>query len=341
MPAFVSRWMTVAAAVPGVSHEKKGESCQDAVHAIRQDGVTVLALADGAGSVRYARQGAGCATRCGGDWSSRSFDALWAMEPAEIAISVVQQTLERFQPLARELSAATRDLASTLAFVAVKQGRYIAGNLGDGVIGCERQGQLDVLCHPRRGEFANQTYFLTSDFAARCFEIKKGDSRDVTAFSLMSDGAAEAFYQRRDKTLGRGVQQVSRWLEQYPASQIARQLEVNLREQVRERTDDDCSLAVLRHLSFPLDALRAKPLAYQTDFLGCGSVVGTRNRFHVLQGMVCENTDDLAIAALVRSGKMTQKTARKHVQALSTLMEATPDCSIAATAFLNPIPGKC
>jgi len=169
--------MTVAAAVPGVSHEKKGESCQDAVHTIRQDGVTVLALADGAGSVRYARQGAECATRCACDWISRSFDALWDMEPAEIAVSVVQQALERLQPLARELSAAPRDLASTLAFVAVKRERYIVGNLGDGVIGCERRGQLDVLCHPRRGEFANQTYFLTSDFAARCFEIKKGTAR--------------------------------------------------------------------------------------------------------------------------------------------------------------------
>lgn len=325
MPAFVSRWMTVAAAVPGVSHEKKGESCQDAVHTIRQDGVTVLALADGAGSVRYARQGAECATRCACDWISRSFDALWDMEPAEIAVSVVQQALERLQPLARELSAAPRDLASTLAFVAVKRERYIVGNLGDGVIGCERWGQLDVLCHPRRGEFANQTYFLTSDFAARCFEIKKGDSRDVTAFSLMSDGAAEAFYQRRDKSLGRGVQQVSRWLEQYPASQIARQLEVNLREQVRARTDDDCSLAVLRYLSFPLDALRAKTAAYHSDFLGCGSVVGARNRFEALQGLVDEQVGDTTVAVPAQARTMTRRTAQKHVRALRSLLEFAAD----------------
>ena len=325
MPAFVSRWMTVAAAVPGVSHEKKGESCQDAVHTIRQDGVTVLALADGAGSVRYARQGAECATRCACDWISRSFDALWDMEPAEIAVSVVQQALERLQSLARELSAAPRDLASTLAFVAVKRERYIVGNLGDGVIGCERRGQLDVLCHPRRGEFANQTYFLTSDFAARCFEIKKGDSQDVTAFSLMSDGAAEAFYQRRDKTLGRGVQQVSRWLEQYPASQIARQLEVNLREQVRARTDDDCSLAVLRYLSFPLDALRAKTAAYHSDFLGCGSVVGARNRFEALQGLVDEQVGDTTVAVPAQARTMTRRTAQKHVRALRSLLEFAAD----------------
>lgn len=321
MPALVSRWMAVAAAVPGVSHEKKGESCQDAVHTIRQDGVTVLALADGAGSVRYARQGAECATRCACDWIGRSFDALWDIEPAEIATSVVQQALERLQPLARELSAAIRDLASTLAFVAVKQGRYIVGNLGDGVIGCERQGQLDVLCHPRRGEFANQTYFLTSDFAARCFEVKKGDCRDVTAFSLMSDGAAEAFYRRRDKTLSRGVQQVSRWLAQYPASQIARQLEVNLREQVRERTDDDCSLAVLRHLSFPLDALRAKTPAYRSDFLGCSSAISARNRFEVLQDLVDEHAGDTAVAVSAQARTMTRRTVQKHVQALHSLLE--------------------
>lgn len=325
MPAFVSRWMTVAAAVPGVSHEKNGESCQDAVHTIRQDGVTVLALADGAGSVRYARQGAECATRCACDWISRSFDALWDMEPAEIAVSVVQQALERLQPLARELSAAPRDLASTLAFVAVKRERYIVGNLGDGVIGCERRGQLDVLCHPRRGEFANQTYFLTSDFAARCFEIKKGDSQDVTAFSLMSDGAAEAFYQRRDKSLGRGVQQVSRWLEQYPASQIARQLEVNLREQVRARTDDDCSLAVLRYLSFPLNVLQAKNTTYHSDFLGCGSMVGARNRFEVLQDLVDEQAGDNTVAEPAQTRKMTRRTAQKHVRALRSLLEFAAD----------------
>jgi hypothetical protein len=321
MSVSVSRWMTVAAAVAGLSHEKRGQPCQDAVYALQENNVTVVALADGAGSVRYARQGAECATRCAGDWIGRNFDTLWDMESSAAATAIVGQALERLGPLTQELSAEIRELASTLAFVAVKQGRFIAGNLGDGVIGCERQGQLEVLCHPQRGEFANQTYFLTSNQAARCFALTKGDCRNISAFSLMSDGTADAFYQRRDKMLSRGVQQVSRWLEHYPVSQIARQLEKNLREQVRIRTDDDCSLAVLRRLSFSLEALAAKSIPYQRDFLACGSSLGARNRLQVLQAMAQENTSTPTSALTPQNRCMTRRTLQRHRRALDSLLE--------------------
>ena len=320
MSKTVSRWMVVSAAVQGLSHEGKGVPCQDAVHHVQRDGVTVVALADGAGSARYAEPGAESVVHSICDLLGRSFDTFSAMESSTVAVALVRHLHERLYPVAREFSTNIRELASTLAFVAVKRGRYLAGNLGDGVLGCERNGQLEVLCHPQRGEFINQTYFVTGQNAAEQLEIKKGGSEGITAFFLMSDGTAEAFYHRRSGVLGRGLSQVSSWVEDYPAKQLARQLQVNLRDQVREQTDDDCSLAVLRHLSFPLNVLRAKSTLYQRDFLGSGSMRGAANRIQVLQNLLDEQSEGSA-AAPEPGRSLSKRAFQRHAGALSNLLE--------------------
>lgn len=316
--------MVISAAVQGLSHEREGVPCQDAVHHVQRDGVTVVALADGAGSARYAEPGAENVVRGTCDLLGRSFDKLSAMESPAAAAVIVRYLLRRLRPIARKLSTNIRELASTLSFVAVKQGRYLAGNLGDGVLGCEVNGQLEVLCHPQRGEFINQTYFVTGEYAAEQLEIKKGGSEDISAFFLMSDGTAEVFYHRRSGVLGRGLGQVSSWIESYPAKQLARQLQVNLREQLRERTDDDCSLTVLRHLSFPLDSLRAKSIVYQCDFLDSGSVRGAANRFRVLEDLLGEPSGDSVILP-DRSRSLSKRTVQQHTRALFSLLEFESD----------------
>ena len=52
----------------------------------------------------------------------------------------------------------------TLLFVSIKNNKYIAGHIGDGIIGIiDEKGDAIVLSEPENGEFANTTYFTTSE----------------------------------------------------------------------------------------------------------------------------------------------------------------------------------
>ena len=94
-----------------------------------------------------------------------------------------------------------KDLASTLLSVAVKENNFIALHIGDGVIGMLDDENLTILSKPDNGEFANETTFVTSVDAISHFRLYKGDIDKVSAFMLMSDGAASGFYNRSSQNL--------------------------------------------------------------------------------------------------------------------------------------------
>ena len=254
------------------------------------------------------------------DWISRSFDALWDMEPAEIAVSVVQQALERLQSLARELSAAPQDLASTWPC------RRQAGTLYRGQSGRWRDrlralGQLDV-CHPRRGEFANQTYFLTSDFAARCFEDQRGQPGCNRVFpDVGRRGGSVLSASRPNARTGRatGIALAGA----IPGIANCPPIEVNLRRAGAGANRRRLFAGRLRYLSFPLDAL-GQDRSLSPDFLGCGSVVGARNRFEALK-VWSMNRWAIRLLRYPLARTMTRRTAQNTFERCVSLLEFAAD----------------
>jgi hypothetical protein len=157
-----NRWRVFGASVVGASHLRAGLPCQDA-HAwrVRPDGTLLMAVADGAGSAERSDLGAQAAVAAaldaleqqsvpaGADWQP----ALWvAFEAARGAV---------------ELLAAVHDLpsrafASTLLCAVVTPHGLATAQLGDGlaVVGLA-EGGWKVAASPQRGEYANETHFLT------------------------------------------------------------------------------------------------------------------------------------------------------------------------------------
>ena len=88
-------------------------------------------------------------------------------------------------------------------FVAVKDDKFILFHIGDGVIGCFKNGKIEVASRPTNDEFANVTVFTTSPNALQNTKIVKGEMFNIDGFVLMSDGSEHSFYDKRSGSLAK------------------------------------------------------------------------------------------------------------------------------------------
>ena len=239
-------WKSYGAAVQGKNHERIGLPCQDAVYTLEQKGVQVVALADGAGSAAYAQEGAQCAVVRVAQVLCDRFDRLMT-EPSrrvvhEMLLYPVQEALN---VTARSYEAPLREVACTLLAVAVRGDDYLVVHVGDGVIGCWKEGNLKVASAPERGEFANTTTFVTSSDALVKLQVLRGTQPKLDGFILMSDGCELSLLNHRDGALAPCVGDLFRRGELFAPTPMEDYLKTLLWERIRGKTGDDCSLVLL------------------------------------------------------------------------------------------------
>lgn len=274
-----TQWSSATARCQGASHKLSGVPCQDQVCArVYPNGVHAIALADGAGSAALSHYGASLVVDQAADFISSRFD--WIFAANETAATTAHLTTlflrERLQALAATgipLTAEEReklgtpspqeqplvpcrmkDLASTLLLVAVKDNRFIALHLGDGVIGIEvktgrRPGRTRLLSAPNNGEFSNETYFVTSDNAEEQMRVHRGligfDRQTITGFVLMSDGPENALYHKATRSMAPACSKLLRSCRALHESEMSPRLQETLENVITRKTSDDCSLALL------------------------------------------------------------------------------------------------
>jgi hypothetical protein len=237
--------------VTGASHIRKGLPCQDKVAARRRRGVLAVALADGAGSRTHAEVGAQVAANAACAELVDNFAALIRSEHDVIAHSVIGRVKSALEHRANQDGVAVGELASTLAFVAVRRRRFLAGRVGDSVVAAlgSRGGALVI--DPERGEFANQTYFANGQKAVAHTEIRTGKLADAHSFMLMSDGAAELLVHEPTGTLAEPAVMIGQWLLEYEPSAISAKLDDLLTRKFVPATVDDCAIALGTYIPSP------------------------------------------------------------------------------------------
>ena len=305
--------MGAAVAVTGRGHLEDGLPCQDDCAASLSGGAAAIVLSDGAGSARHSEHGAAVAVRA--TIGILHDTSPWA-DLAEVQARILKGCRVEIATRAMELSCPVSELAATLAFVAVDGDAWIAGNLGDGVVGALQGDRAEVLITPTRGEFANETTFLTSRHAHERFRIAKAPFNEYDGFAIMSDGAAESLYGRRDGTLAPALIKVLSWSENQASVAVANAIRGSLMPLLVERTRDDCSLAVLRRVHVDLDALDQKCAAFRTELLGVRNTLGLRNREAVLRGY----RHGLSVDAISEATGLKRRTIRGHQRAIQDLL---------------------
>lgn len=248
-------WRRCGCTVRGRSHVVEDVPCQDSVGTLHRRNVSVVALADGAGSAMLSHIGSKVCVSVLCEACCRSFDALWKMSEEEARATLVMTILGA---LAEELPAGhgVESLASTALVVAIKRNRYIAAHLGDGLIGMRGTDShgyfLRTLSCPDNGEYSNETTFTISSDAINRIRVYRGLIRDgascVTGFILMSDGPEVALYRKQDKCLAPACSKLLDAASQVSKRETNRLLHESLDLISSTKTFDDCSIALMSHV---------------------------------------------------------------------------------------------
>lgn len=181
-------WRTVCQSVIGRFHLETGLPCQDyGACQILDSQVLIGAVADGAGSAKHSDLGAQIAVEAALDFletvnTNSEIDLV--SEPlatAEELKKVFEQVypklvafvLEKLQAEAESNNYALADLACTLLVFVVTPDWLAAMQIGDGFILIKPVGDdYQLLFQPDKGEYINETTFITSKNALEEMQIK-------------------------------------------------------------------------------------------------------------------------------------------------------------------------
>ena len=249
-----SDWQVIGAAVQGLSHQKQGLPCQDALqYGCLPGGILLVALADGAGSAVHAELGAQAVVQASLDWLHTRLEnerPTECCEWVEVIWAAFQNARTALEQLAEENGEPIRSFATTLTCLVATPEQLIVGQLGDGaVVAVGEDDGLKTVTALQRGEYANETNFLTQDQALDLVAIQVIDER-VRALAAMSDGLTRLALKRpNNEPHPPFFKPLFAFVESSASSNDGAQATDALTEfltspRVCERTDDDKSLVL-------------------------------------------------------------------------------------------------
>ena len=209
--------------------------CQDIAGGFADQDLAAVVLADGAGSRKRAKESAECAVHT-------LLDYLRTRPLEKVTRKELWKTLCAAQ---KNTGLAPEDLGTTLVFAAAREGEYLAGHIGDGVILSGRKGSFQVLSGPENGRYINETCLLP-DCGIKHFRLYRGNfgGSGSDSFLLATDGAGGILYDRD----GRGAE-VCRLIDEANREdgreECSAWLLENLEDIFSQYSSDDKSLAVL------------------------------------------------------------------------------------------------
>jgi serine/threonine protein phosphatase PrpC len=308
-------WKSAGNCVQGRSHIKTNIPCQDKVANYSDLQMDIISLADGAGSCKLSHVGADAITKHICAVLKDNFDRFLNSESDDVANQITKSLDDVLSVEASNNSCSIKDLSSTLLFVAVKNEHYIAGSLGDGIIGIlTNNSNLEVLSHPDNGEYLNETFFTTSSNASKHFRIYRGELADIMGFVIMSDGSGESLYNRKDKFLSTVCTQILEWLDDNLSQEVTDALYENLENIIRNKTMDDCSLNLLKKVTRPAHQIKEMPLQLQRELLKIDkNDVFLKNQITVLNAI--ERGSDTA-KKIIDTTDISRNTVYRHIHDL-------------------------
>lgn len=207
---ILQSWKQCGTAVQGKDHINAGVVCQDNVASACKNGVHAIALSDGGGSRKFSEVGSAYSTRAVCALLVEKFDDFYARQQQiaeggpkadkllmRLRLEILDTVLDALRTQVTP-ERALPDFGCTLQFAAVKDGRYIVGHVGDGVIAALYQRGLarrvEVLSHPENGGGPNITFFITDHDAKDHLRLQHGECHQLEGILMMSDGPEEVLY---------------------------------------------------------------------------------------------------------------------------------------------------
>ena len=201
-------WKITSSSVQGAAHKVDGTPCQDfsECYTFPSDNLAIGLVADGAGSAQYSQIGAETAVRKALPFLKKFGQHLKDKKPTQTEVEdlfreIGDAILSELQNKSRNHSCSIHDFACTfLSFLATPDW-LIAFQIGDGFIvyKTNENNLYRLLFMPQKGEFENETVFVTSSHAFENALIFNGPV-NLEFVCASTDGIDHASL---DKTKGR------------------------------------------------------------------------------------------------------------------------------------------
>ena len=229
----------------GSGHIAQGLPCQDA-HVVRilGGGELVMAVADGCGSARRAEEGARCAVEVSTRFIADRLDK-GVPSDAEGCAMLLEEALTQTVLVVRSLvlDSDPNEVATTLLLTLVTDEWLATVQVGDGATVCRSaSGELTVVSRSNRGDFVNETTFLTSPGFESDVCRMTVPSGDITGVASFTDGVEILGVQLQGGAAHEPFFAPLFGFASNPDSTEGELREFLSSERVCERTDDDKTL---------------------------------------------------------------------------------------------------
>jgi serine/threonine protein phosphatase PrpC len=253
---ILSQWRVAGVSTIGTSHKQSGAECQDtwtisqAIIPAGFEVVTAVCVSDGAGSAEKAFAGAKLTAFAVSNWLCEHFPSALSLSQNQIGKACLAKVRRLVRRAAERAGYSPNEYAATLVAVCVgSNGAWLALHLGDGGIVGEFANQVLVVSPPEKGEFANESWFVTSEGALEHLRVYGSPFNQEfckpTGFVIFSDGVENSLLNRRTGTVAHAASIMLGWLRGHPPAIVSRALEQNINMVFREQSYDDCTIVLM------------------------------------------------------------------------------------------------
>ncbi|MCS6957070.1 MAG: PP2C family serine/threonine-protein phosphatase [Aquificaceae bacterium] len=222
--------------VIGLRNRKLGLKCQDTHRVWADTDRACVVVCDGAGSASHSFIGSLMVCNL----------VLNAMRKEMETEAIIRNLRERLSKKAKALNIDLSSLACTLLAVYVNKDEYRYIHIGDGLIAYNKDGKIQVLSEGFRGEYANETVFVTSKNVEDYVISGNGSLNGITTFFVMSDGMEQAVYDRKRNMFGNILYKLVNYMSDTQDLKRLKRFIKRKSNMFYERTFDDFTLAILK-----------------------------------------------------------------------------------------------
>ena len=322
-------WKISGTAVQGRRHIENNTPCQDKIFSLRKNGVTAIALADGAGSASLSHYGAEAAVKIICEKLCSDFDTMINNPNAEtVKRDILDAVISELYALSHEMKCGIKDLGSTLLAAASDDKSIMFVHLGDGIIGCSRRGETVAVSYPDNCEYKNTTFFTASSDALFRLRLSKGSVSGISGIVLMSDGSGDSFF--HGNKFVDILEEIKQKCIMYPEEDMNDELRGLFDEVVKQNTRDDCSIIMMSRPDEYFRGYRDLDEADQYGFIGVKTVQAKENREKIF-GIIAGQSV-LSRAKIIEAAKLH---GLKRKQVLGLLRELSRKKLIRKNSFFS------
>lgn len=240
------KWNIACANMTGTAHLQNNEKCQDIIWQHVSNQFACVTMADGAGSVPYATEGATIAVEASKRWLEQTRQDLFDMDADTIRKKTISHLWEELGKVCHDKKCPMADLSTTLLFLATNGKRLVAVNIGDGLVGrIGNDGRQEVILGQEHSKYVNESFFITDPNCEEKLRVFIGSYDPDSTYFLLTDGSCECLLNDRDGTYAPALHTFTKWMWKYPHHAVSKAIGQKMYSLFPKRTDDDCAIALI------------------------------------------------------------------------------------------------